>query len=854
MIPFMLRMSAALLLVIALAGAVDVAPAVAQQGQTGAEAAATPTVTVPAVETNPVETARKQLAEDAAALKTLAAEADGTPADDQKLAELKMKADALTKAVLDLTVSFNPRLTQIRERLAALGEPPAAGTAEDPAVTAERAKLTAERASINSVTGDAEALSISARKLSNQLADARRTLFTTTLLKKTDVDLDTLSAAADAYAQARTNFVQSIGSWFRFVWSYKFYQLMSGLFLSLMAALVLVGVSYRMFAPLLKHGAQISDPPYITRLAVAFWSTILPSIALGVFEAISLILLDNFKVLRPDVTPILGAFLALVLAVFFVYRVMMAVLSPLDPEWRLAHVTDRGARMLTLSVVALAAVNSIDYFLGAVIKAQSADVVLTVVKSYFTAIISGAVIIGISFVRPLPAADGAEGASRGWPRAVRVLFVLAGLGLILAALLGYVGLARFAATQIVMAGAVIVTMYIGILSGRAIIQSGAFAETLFGQYCRRRFQLGDLELDQVGLAVGFAIYAIAIGVTLPLLLTQWGFQFWEIGNWISQIFTEVTIGKFHFSLLGILTGIVLFFVGLYVTRWLQRWFDGTVLARSRLDSGVRNSVKTGFGYVGIGIVSLFAISAAGIDLSSLALVAGALSLGIGFGLQNIVSNFVSGLILLVERPFKVGDWVVTGTTEGFVRRISVRATEIETFQHLSIIVPNSELINASVGNWTHKNRLGRVEISVGVSYSADPSQVMEILMDIARSHKKVLRNPEPFVVFQGFGDSSLDFEIRVHLADVLDGLGVKNDIRLAIFERFRAAGIEIPFPQRDLNLKFEDGAATLIREAVGRRAPFAGNPEKAFTNMGGLGHRDDDGDPDASDADGDENQ
>lgn len=849
----MFRKFIAVFLVIAFAGMPFVAPAMAQQASSGAEAPAAGAVAVPAAD-NPVETARQQLADDATALKALAAQAESAPEDDQKLAELKMKADALTKSVLDLSVSFNPRLTQIRERLTALGEPPAAGTAEDPAVKAEREKLLAERASINAVTGDAEALSISAKKLSNQLADARRTLFTTTLLKKTDVDFDVLSTASNAFAEARVYFLQSISSWFRFVWNYKFYQLMSALFLSLVAALVLAGLSYRMFAPLLRHGTKVSDPPYITRLAVAFWSTILPSIALGVFESISLVLLDNFKVLRIDITPILEAFLALVLAVFFVYRVLMAVLSPFDPEWRLALVTDRGARLLTLSVVALAAINSIDYFLTAIIKVQSADVMLTVAKSYFTSIISGLVIVGISFIRPLPPVEGGDGRSRAWPRAVRLTLVVAGLGLILAALLGYVGLARFASTQIVMAGAVIVTMYIGLMSGRAIIHSGAFAGTLFGQYCRRRFNLGDLELDQIGLAVGFAIYVIAIGVTLPLLLAQWGFQLWEIGNWVSQIFTEVSIGKFHFSLLGILTGVILFFVGLYVTRWLQRWFDGTVLARSRLDSGVRNSVKTGFGYVGIAIVSLFAISAAGIDLSSLALVAGALSLGIGFGLQNIVSNFVSGLILLVERPFKVGDWVVTGTTEGFVRRISVRATEIETFQHLSIIVPNSELINASVGNWTHKNRLGRVEIPVGVSYSSDPSQVMEILMDIARNHKKVLRNPEPFVVFHGFGDSSLDFEIRVHLADVLDGLGVKNDIRLQIFERFREAGIEIPFPQRDLNLKFEDGTVALIREAVGRREPFAGNPEKVFTNMGGLGHRDDDADPDASDADGDENQ
>ncbi|MFB2606007.1 mechanosensitive ion channel family protein, partial [Rhizobium phaseoli] len=213
------------------------------------------------------------------------------------------------------------------------------------------------------------------------------------------------------------------------------------------------------------------------------------------------------------------------------------------------------------------------------------------------------------------------------------------------------------------------------------------------------------------------------------------------------------------------------------------------------------------GYLGVGLAAIIGVSSAGIDLSSLALVASALSVGIGFGLQNIVSNFVSGLILLVERPFKVGDHVVSGTAEGIVKRISVRATEIETFRKQSIIVPNSELINGLVGNWTHRNKIGRSEIPVSVSYDADPQQVMDILLELTAKIPLVMRNPEPHVEFLRFGPYSLDFELRFFLADMGDGMTVRNNLRIEILRRFKAEGIEIPLPQSDLTIHREAPAA-----------------------------------------------
>src|SRR5690606_36193877 len=206
-------------------------------------------------------------------------------------------------------------------------------------------------------------------------------------------------------------------------------------------------------------------------------------------------------------------------------------------------------------------------------------------------------------------------------------------------------------------------------------------------------------------------------------------------------------------------GLVVFLIGYVVTRWFQSWLDESVMTRGRVDAGVRNSIRTVVGYAGIAVAVLIGLSAAGISLSRLALIAGGLSLGIGFGLQNIVQNFVSGLILLAERPFKVGDWIVAGGVSGTVKKISVRATQIETFQRQMVILPNSELINAAVGNWTHRNLLARTEIRVTAAYGTDAQRMQGLLMDVARAHPKVLRNPEPFVALTNIADMGLEFEL-----------------------------------------------------------------------------------------------
>lgn len=382
---------------------------------------------------------------------------------------------------------------------------------------------------------------------------------------------------------------------------------------------------------------------------------------------------------------------------------------------------------------------------------------------------------------------------------LRYLGSLTLLGVIVLELTGYQSLADYILLGMVgtillaVLGWLITYLLLSLLDG---IEAGRYR-------WQRRFNIGADEVLPGMFWLRLTVVIVVIVVVAVLLLQVWQISIAQQSALVGYFFEGFTIGTMTLVPGRILMAIAVFALMLSAVAWLKRQLESKWLRRSRMDSGARNSIVAITGYLAGAVAILIALSMAGVDFGNLAIIAGALSVGIGFGLQNIINNFVSGLILLFERPIRKGDWIVVNGTEGYVININIRSTLIRTFERADVIVPNSELISGQVTNWVLKDKSGRVKIPVGVAYGSDLQLVKTLLLDIANDRSDVVKDgsvSKPKVLFLSFGDSALLLELRFYISDVDNRMDAISEVNFEIDRLFIEHGIEIPFPQQVIHI------------------------------------------------------
>ncbi len=605
---------------------------------------------------------------------------------DQSLTQLREKLAPIRDGLRERFNVLDPRLAEVDSRLSQLGPAPAAGAPpETAAIAEERAKLSQTRAEVDAALKETRLLSQRAEDIAAHINETRRTLFSRALFQRTPGALDARfwSEAARAVrteAQGISFLLESWSSYARRNGGLRG-AAVSVATIAIVAGLVLA-VVYGWRRRFAREVAPDRTARRFARALTALLVLVRDALLVPVAVFVVVKVLEGNGLLLPIVADLgLGLTVAVAVASFG-HAVARAVLAPAAPHRRLVGADELQARRLASYLTWCSRVLGAGIFLNIVHKSVGAPLAATITTSALLAALIG--LLTLYLLIRLPPAETRAGLR--WLRFLAWVFVAA----ILAALVtGFVGFGAFLAGRVTVLLMMVGAFYLGAAFVDAVVTDLLNADSERGRRMAATFGLSPrgLELVATLLAALFKL-CLALLAVFPVL-GPWGIFAADFFDVIQDAVFGFRIGNVSISFSTIISAFLLLLLGFVATRAVQRWLERRFLPRTGLDPGLQNSVSVLFGYAGVITALIFALSELGIDLQKIALIAGALSVGIGFGLQSVVSNFVCGIILLAERPIRVGDWVLVKSEEGFVRRISVRATEIETFDRASVIVPKS---------------------------------------------------------------------------------------------------------------------------------------------------------------------
>lgn len=718
---------------------------------------------------------------------------------DKQLVESRRQLDDIRIRATAEVEKLAAPIADLTQQIDKLGPKPADPATESEATASQRVALNNTLANLQSIKSQFELLAVEADQVSGRASSIQREQFFARVFER-DRSILNPSLWVDS-AVGLGLFVQRLQKLF-VNWRTETAEssVLPGL-LILLAGIALLG---GLFAALRRRLGQWlgsrslssrtpNEMERLWRIVGPVLLTILAVLFLAVLVAVSF---DASGLLTPRLQLIFNAVFSVMLktAAYAVFAQKLA--APGNPAWRIIALDEMAARRFPL----LFALSAFVIAMTAELQKLTDSLFLPVSNTIGQSAISAAIMVVLltlmllSFRRSESVSERSVGSRTyyfGWMVPFTpVAWLLIGLAAI-ALLFGYVALASYIVRQLFETVVLVSVLFLLHHLSDEVTANSLDPASAVGRFLRGPIGLGETAIARTGLLFRTAVDLLLVVIGLPLLFLQWTVTWVDFRSIFNSAFLGFRIGDITVSPRSVILVVLILSAGIILTNLVIRWLDSRILSASQISRGVQDSISKTASYAGYILAAGFALSAAGLDFSNLALVAGALGIGIGLGLQSIVNNFVSGLILLAERPIRQGDWIAFSAGEGIVKRINVRATQIETFDRCTIVVPNSVLITEPVRNWTYGDAGGRFTVSVTVEYGNDPQVICKILKDIANENRAVLSDPPAIALLTGFSDRGMNFELKANVADVFESVFVASDIRMAIDRAFKERGIEI---------------------------------------------------------------
>lgn len=753
-------------------------------------------------------------------LRDVAAGLQGKALADSDIEARLAKIPPIQAQLVDVLSGLTPRQQDLKARIAELGPVPALGVPEDPQTSQMRRDLTRRLAIVNSEVAEARVLTLTADQISAGLSDDLRENFADRLWSRDRSSLDptlwrdfAAALPGDLTRLIRTfrDEVAQVAPVMRNVQSAVLAAL------AVLAAAVLLGPA-RVFLNRLgyRRAAHSSGAPRLRRSLLALWvvlvATLTPLVA-GLLVRGALI---QIGAMTPDVDKASDLLVRVSVFAFFLAGLGRALLSPGRSEWRLAPVPEDMVARVALFPALIGATAALSRFVEGLSTILGASLASRIASDCLTLLIELAAVGGAlaavgraRSARRAMSATSVEGdghAGAPWFFATLAAWIALAAALI-AVLVGYLALASFLMREMVWVGAILALLSLLMRLADDLFPALLSPASPFGGALETIVGLSRSSLEQLGVLLSGLARLVLLFLAWLAVLAPFGAGAGDFLGRLTASDFVVKLGLVAISPGVILGALALFLAGLFITRAIRRWLEVRYLPKTDLDVGLRTSLAAGVTYLGVVVAVLITFAYLGLSIAQIALFASALSVGIGFGLQAIIGNFVSGLILLAERPIRVGDWIAIGDLEGDVRKISIRATEVEMADRSRLIVPNSELVSKIVRNVTHSGALGRVRIVLKVDAGADPSEVADILLHRLRDHPEVLSDPAPAIFLTDARDAALEFSALAYVSSPRQAYGVKSELLFQIVPDLKAAGVSLAGSATTIKVALEAGAA-----------------------------------------------